>query len=592
MANVWLNVLFNVMYVLFSLVSLGLVGPFLGMLFGTVERVYDKPEAKFTSDYAIDFLYYNITRIIEAYGPNQALTFICLLIATAFLMRNLCRYFALFFMSPVRHGVIYDLRNAVYQKIIHMPLSFFSTNRKGDLISRMTSDINGIQTSIMKSLSMVVRDPLTIITYLFALVVMSPKLTGIVAILFPISAIIIGKIGKSLKRSSKKGQSKMGDLLSHLEEIFGGLRIIKGFVAEKQMEGKFDTINNEYRGIAIKMLRKKDLSSPISEFLSTIVMVIVMWVGGNLVLDGGEMEPQTFITYVIIFSQIISPAKAVTSAYYEIQKGNASAERVLEILDSENHIVDKPDAKAIKKFEKEIKIENVSFAYKKNKTVLNNINVTLTKGKTIAFVGASGSGKSTMADLVGRFYDVTSGSISIDGVDVRDYKMQDVRGLLGIVSQESVLFNDSVMNNITLGSKVVDKDRVISAAKIANAHEFIVNIDGGYDAKVGERGSSLSGGQKQRLSIARAIYKDPPILILDEATSALDTESEKLVQVAIENLMKNRTSLVIAHRLSTIQNADEILVLDAGEVVERGNHKDLFEAAGVYRKLCDLQSFD
>jgi subfamily B ATP-binding cassette protein MsbA len=486
---------------------------------------------------------------------------------------------------------VHDLRTDLHKKIISLPLPFFTEKRKGDLTSRLTSDLVEIEWSIMSSLEMIFKDPLNIIIYLTTLIIISPQLTIFVVILLPLTGILIGVIGRSLKKSSDRGQNKMGDLLSIIDENISGLRIIKAFDAEHHINSNFERESRNYKKIMTKLLRKKDLSSPMSEFLSTIVLVIVMWFGGQLVLMGeGNLSAEEFIGYILIFSQIIPPAKSLTSSYYFIQKGSAAAQRIYEVLDTENQISDAVNPKHIKLLNTQIDFKNISFKYDNNE-VLKNINFSIEKGKMIALVGQSGSGKSTLADLLARFYDLEKGKILIDNHEIKSIALTDLRSLMGIVSQESILFNDTIYNNIRLGKLDASKDEIINAAKVANAHQFILDSKNGYQTNIGDRGNKLSGGQKQRISIARAVLKNPEILILDEATSSLDTESEKLVQNALEKLMKARTSLVIAHRLSTIKNADEIIVLDKGVIVERGTHDDLISKNGHYKKLSKLQSF-
>lgn len=583
------NVLFNILTVLFSLVSITMIIPFLGLLFGTQQKVYQAPPLSLNADSIKENFYFLITEIIDEKGQVEALFFVCGLVLTMFFLRNLFRYLALFCLSPIRNGVVRDMRDELHKKVLTLPLAFYTEKRKGDIVSRMTADLVEIEWSIMSSLEMIFKDPLNIIIFLITLVALSPQLTIFVAILFPITGFLIARIGKSLKKSSQKGQSKMGDLLSIIDENISGLRMIKAFNSETKSQQSFQKNSDEYRSVMTKLLRKKDLSSPMSEFLSTIVLVCVMWFGGQLVLGRkSDLSPEEFIGYIVIFSQIIPPAKSFTNAFYHIQKGSASAQRIVEILDTENPIKDPINAVSKKSFEASIEMKNIFFQYE-DAVVSNNISFAIKKGQTLAIVGESGSGKSTIANFLPRFYDVDKGEVLIDNTNIKDISLQDLRSLMGIVSQESILFNDSVFYNITMGQENAKLEEVIEAAKTANAHEFIKEMSQGYQTKVGDRGNKLSGGQKQRIAIARAIFKNPPILILDEATSSLDTKSEKLVQDALKKLMKNRTSLVIAHRLSTIQNADNILVLKKGKVVEQGNHNDLLQQNGIYKSLHDFQ---
>tara|TARA_B110000879_G_scaffold112261_1_gene149992 strand:- start:488 stop:2251 length:1764 start_codon:yes stop_codon:yes gene_type:complete len=586
-----MNILFNILSVLFSLFSLTMVVPFLGILFETQEKVYNPPPLSLNTTALKENFYAIISSIVDEKGKVEALFFICILVLVTFFFRNLFRYLSLYSLTPVRNGVVHDMRMDLHKKVISLPLPFFNEKRKGDITARMTSDLVEIEWSIMSSLEMLFKDPLNIILYLATLIVISPQLTIFVVILFPVTGIIIGLIGRSLKESSDIGQKKMGDLLSIIDENISGLRIIKAFNAEAHINRNFEKDSFEYKSIMTKLLRKKDLSSPMSEFLSTIVMVIVMWFGGQLVLSNNSvLTAQEFIGYILIFSQIIPPAKSLTTSYYHIQKGSASAQRIYEILDAENEIVESENPKYIKLLNNQIEFKNLTFSYEKQE-VLKDIDFSIGKGKVVALVGQSGSGKSTLADLLARFYDINKGEILIDNNNIKEIALNDLRSLMGIVSQDSILFNDTIFNNIRLGNVNASEHEVIEAAKIANAHEFIKATENGYSTNIGDSGNKLSGGQKQRLSIARAILKNPEILILDEATSSLDTESERLVQDALDKLMHSRTSLVIAHRLSTIQNADEILVLENGRIIERGTHQELITQNGHYKKLSDLQSF-
>ena len=587
-----LNIFTNIISVLISLISLTMVIPFLGILFETQKKIYNPQPLSFNANAIKDNFYAIISSIIDEKGKIEALLFICLLVLFTFFFRNLFRYLALYFLTPIRNGIVHDLRMDLHKKIISLPLTFFNKKRKGDITARLTSDLVEIEWSIMSSLEMICKDPLNIIIYLITLIIISPELTIFVIILFPITGLIIGIIGRSLKKSSSQGQNKMGELLSIIDENISGLRIIKAFNAEKHINKNFEKNSAEYKSIMTRLLRKKDLSSPMSEFLSTLVMVIVMWFGGKLVLSGNTgISAEEFIGYILIFSQIIPPVKSLTSSYYHIQKGSAAAERIYAILDAENNIPNLRDSKKIKLINNNIEIKNVSFKYEKI-NILNDINLSIKKGKMIAIVGKSGSGKSTLADLLARFYDVNDGEILIDSCNIKEISIADLRDLIGIVSQESILFNDTIYNNIGLGKVNASQEEIISAAKIANAHDFILQTKNGYQTNIGDKGNKLSGGEKQRITIARAILKNPEILILDEATSSLDAESEKLVQEALGNLMKGRTSLVIAHRISTIKLADEIIVLDAGKIIEKGNHEELINQKGHYKKLFDLQSFN
>jgi ATP-binding cassette, subfamily B, bacterial MsbA len=586
-----LNVLFNLLTIVFSLFSLVLLIPFLNLLFGTDELVLEKPEFAFSIDTLRKMLDYHVSTIIIERGQVDALIVICIVILLAFFLRNLSRFFAMFFMSNVRVGAVQDIRNNIYKKILILPLSFYNKNKKGDIIARVSSDVQEVEYSIMSYLEMLVRDPVTIIAYFIFMMSMSPQLTLFVIVILPITGLLIGQIGRSLRRSSKIGQGRFAGMLSTIEESISGLRIIKAFNAIDYSDEKFRQQNSLYARLLISIYRRRDLSSPLSEFLSATVIVIVLWFGGRMVIaDQPDIQAAVFITYIAIFSQIIPPAKTFAQGFYSIQKGMASADRIFEILDAEEVIEEKHNAKDITDFKQQIEYREVVFKYEKE-DVLKKVNLSIEKGKIIALVGESGGGKSTMVDLLPRFYDVTQGAILIDGVDIRNYRIDQLRGLMGIVTQESILFNDSVFNNIAFGDTKATLEQVTEAAKIANAHAFIMELEDGYHTTIGDRGSKLSGGQRQRLSIARAVLRNPPILILDEATSALDTESERLVQDALAKVMSSRTSIVIAHRLSTIQHADEIIVMQKGSIAERGRHDDLIALGGLYKKLTDMQSF-
>ncbi|RLD60610.1 MAG: ABC transporter ATP-binding protein [Bacteroidetes bacterium] len=587
-----LNVIFNMLVIVFSLVSFVMLIPFLNLLFGKEALVTENPGLSFNPDSAMEYLNYFISQIIISQGKVQALIFICLFLLGTFFFRNLFRFLAMYYLANVRIGAVKGIRNDIYKKLLILPLSFYSEHKKGDIIARITTDVQEVEYSIMNYLEMIVRDPITIVAYFITLFLMSPQLTFFVIVLLPITGYLIGRIGRSLRKESKIGMEKFAGLMAIIEESISGLRIIKAFTAIDFSNERFTDLNRSYSKTLLKIYRTRDLSSPLSEFLSSTVIVVVLWFGGRLVLsDDPSITAAVFITYIVIFSQIIPPAKTFATGFYSIQKGLASAERVFEILDASEIIEEKADAKPKHTFEKEIEYRNVHFKYQ-DTYVLKNINCTIPKGKVIALVGQSGGGKTTFVDMLPRFYDTVKGEILVDGVSLKDYKINDIRSLMGIVTQEAILFNDSVFNNIAFGKENVDEEDVIKASKIANAHEFIEKMDNGYQSNIGDRGMKLSGGQRQRLSIARAVLRNPPILILDEATSALDTESERLVQDALAKVMSNRTSIVIAHRLSTIIHADEIIVLQKGEIVERGTHHGLLEKKGAYRKLHDLQTFD
>ena len=585
-----LNIVSNILTAFFTALSAPVIIPFFELLLGQKELILEKPDADSGLSGFVDLFKYEFSQLIRA-DQNKALLYACLFIVTVFFLKNIFLYLSHFFMAPVRNGVTRDLRQQIFDKILHLPLSFFSEERKGDLMSRMSSDVQEVESSILNVLVVVFREPLIIIGSLAFMLWISPSLTLFVLGLLIFTGVVIGGIGKSLKKTSFTVQSKLGSLISMTDEALSGLRIIKGFNAENYQADKFGKENNSYRNILTRLLWRRDLASPVSEFLGICTAVLLLWYGSKLVF-AENLNASTFMAFILAFFNVINPAKAFSKAYYNIQKGIAALHRVEEILDADELIKDKSDAQTLDSFKSFIEYKNVSFAYKNGDgNVLKAVDIKIPKGKSLALVGASGAGKSTIADLLPRFYDVEKGEILLDGINIKDYKLKDLRSLMGIVSQEAILFNDSIYNNIVFGKEGVTETDVIRAAKIANAHDFISKIEGGYNSNIGDRGTKLSGGQRQRITIARAILKNPDILILDEATSALDSESEKLVQQAFIELMKNRTSIIIAHRLSTIQHADEIVVMKNGEVIERGTHKDLIKKAGEYKKLVDLQGF-
>ena len=591
-----LNILFNLLYICFSFFSISLVIPFISILFGLVKPITVAPVLSFNTTSIINYFYYTIGVFMKIKGPIFALIFVSVLFVVFSLLKNTFRYFAMFFLAPIRNGIIRDLRNDIYHRLLILPLSYYSEQRKGDIMSRITSDLNEIEWSVVSVLQMIIKDPINVIVYLIILIFISPKLMLISLITFPISGFIITKIGKSLKRNSEKGQRQLGVLVSVIEESLTGLRIIKAFNVIDFAHERFKKFNNILFKIMVKIYRRRDLAAPLTETLAVIALVAIIFFGGNLVINK-KLTPEAMILFIVIFSQIIPPAQSSINAYYNLQRGMTAARRVNEILDAQEVIIEKENAISIKEFNKEIEYRNVGFNYsiddytKQDIEVLKNLNLIIPKGKIIAVVGPSGAGKSTLVDLLPRFYDCISGEIFIDNIPIKDLVISDVRGLIGIVSQDTVLFNDTVFNNISFGMTNIKEEDVIAAAKVANAHEFIIKMEKAYQSNIGDRGANLSGGQRQRISIARAVLKNPPVMILDEATSALDTESERYVQEALTNLMKNRTSIVIAHRLSTIQHADEIIVMNKGEIVERGNHNELFNQNGLYTRLVNLQSF-
>ncbi|MFW6351875.1 MAG: ABC transporter ATP-binding protein [Bacteroidota bacterium] len=585
------NVSFNFLSVVFSVFSVTMIIPVLGILFETQEIITEPVPWELSTKAIQHNFYYYISMLMIQLGNVYALVFVGLFALLMSFLKNGFKYAAMYKLAWIRNTVVKDMRNNLYIKSLRLPLSYHSNEKKGDLISRMTSDVQQIEHSVISSLEMVFREPITILVYLVTLLIISPQLTLVVFILLPLSGFIIGRIGKTLRATALKGQNKLGIILSVLEETLSGMRVIKAFNAEKKMQQRFFSLNSFYTLVMTKMYRRQYLATPISEFMGTAVVVIIIWFGGLLILDtNSSLTPQGFIAYLIIFAQIINPAKSFSTAYYNILKGMASADRIDDILKAEEKITDAPDAKPLKEFTRGIEFRNVSFRYDADE-VLKNIDLSIPKGKTIALVGQSGAGKSTLVDLIPRFYDATEGEILIDGIDLRKIRIKDIRSLMGNVSQEAILFNDTFFNNIAFGEYNISEEDVIKAAKIANAHEFIEKTPLGYYTNIGDKGNKLSGGQRQRLSIARAVLKNPPILILDEATSALDTESEKLVQEALGNVMKNRTSIVIAHRLSTVVNADMICVMHDGRIVERGAHDKLLSVDGYYKKLHGLQMF-
>ncbi len=586
-----LNFLFNLLSALFTVFSMVLLSPILEILFGMSEDVNEFIPWAANLDIIKNNLYYYVTLFKQANGPGLTLLFVGVFVIIATMLKVGFAYLGAFQAVYIRNGVVRDMREQIYSKMLKLALPFFSEERKGDIIARITGDVTEVENSIMSSLDMFLKNPVIIVVLLISMLIMSPSMTLFIFIVLPVAGFVIGRVGKTLKKVSREGQDKMGVILTVVEETLGGLRIIKAFNAEKKMNSRFNTEINEYRRIMNRLMRRRELAHPLSELLGTIVIIIVVWYGGSLILDqNSELSGPEFIIYLGIFYQIINPAKAFTTALYSIQKGLASMDRIDKILLADVTIKETPNAKHVSTLKNSIEYRSVTFAYDE-KVVLNNVSLTIEKGKTVALVGQSGSGKTTFVDLLPRFYDVLQGQILIDGIDLRNLKLHDLRDLMGNVNQDAILFNDTIYNNIAFGVETASMPEVIAAAKVANAHDFIIETEFGYDTVIGDRGSKLSGGQRQRLSIARAILKNPPILILDEATSALDTESERLVQEALENLMKNRTSLVIAHRLSTVRNADLICVFHEGEIVERGTHNELIEIDGRYKRLHSLQMF-
>ena len=588
-----LNIIFNILAAVLTLFSFAIIIPILEMLFQIKDVAYDymtmaDGDAK---DVIINNFYYYTQVVIQRWGASAALAMLATLLVIMTALKTGVTYLSSYFIVPMRSGIVRDIRNFVYDKITALPISFFTSERKGDVMARMSGDVAEIENSIMASLDMMFKNPVMIIVCLGMMIAISWQLTVFVLILLPLAGLVMGRVGKRLKRKSLEGQQQWGTLMSNIEETLGGLRIIKAFNAEDKVKKRFHRENDIFFNISNKVARRQSLAHPMSEFLGTAAIAIVLWFGGTLILNGmSSINAASFIYYMVIFYSIINPAKDLSKAMYAIQKGLASMERVDKILNADNPIKDPESPKAIGKLRGEINYNDITFSYGSN-TVIHNVSLNIPAGATVALVGQSGSGKSTMADLIPRFYDVDSGSITIDGIDVRDLLVHDLRSFMGNVNQEAILFNDSFYNNITFGVKEATMEQVIEAAKIANAHEFIMESEQGYDTNIGDRGCRLSGGQRQRLSIARAILKNPPILILDEATSALDSESEHLVQEALDRLMQDRTTLVIAHRLSTIKNADMICVMHEGRIVESGTHDELLALNRYYKRLVDMQKF-
>ena len=588
-------VFLNLLSAVFNIFSFTLLIPILQILFKMDNKVYEfipwDAAGEGLKDIAVNNFYYYVTRMIEINGPSLTLLFLGLFLAFMTLLKTSCYFASSAVMIPLRTGVVRDIRIMVYSKVMSLPLGFFSEERKGDIIARMSGDVGEVENSITSSLDMLIKNPILIVMYFGTLIITSWQLTLFTLLVVPGMGWIMGKVAKKLKRQSLEAQAKWSDTMSQLEETLGGLRIIKAFIAEQKMINRFTECSNEFRDATNRVAMRQALAHPMSEFLGTLLIVVVLWFGGSLILGNhSSIDAPTFIFYMVTLYSVINPLKEFSKAGYNIPKGLASMERVDKILKAENKIVEIPNPKPLNGLEEQVEFKDISFSYDGKKEVLQHINLTVPKGKTVALVGQSGSGKSTLVDLLPRYHDVQEGTITIDGVNIKDVRISDLRSLIGNVNQEAILFNDTFFNNIAFGVENATMEQVIEAAKIANAHDFIMEKEDGYHTNIGDRGSELSGGQRQRISIARAILKNPPILILDEATSALDTESERLVQEALERLMKTRTTIAIAHRLSTIKNADEICVLYEGEIVERGKHEELLAKNGYYKRLNDMQS--
>ena len=587
--NIVLYLFFNLFSILFSLVSLAMLAPFLKLLFYKEQLANDVPALNWSVESLLKYVNYYLSQLIIRQGEVYALGAICGIIIISVFFKNLFTYLSFRVLAPMRNYVMTKLRADLYSKILDLPIGYFTEQRKGDIISRMSNDANEVEWSVMSTLEGLIKDPLNIIIILIMLVMTSPVLSLFLLVLLPLTGFIIGRLSRSLKKQSTASQERLGTLMSILDETLGGLRVIKAFNAEKILQKKFIRNNEALNHIRNRMNFRKDLASPMSEFLGVLVLSCILWFGGKLVLDGEMgLEADSFITYILFFTQIINPAKSLSGSFYSAQRGSAAIQRIEEILKAPVTVTDNPNARTLTHFNHSIEFKNVSFSYE-DVTILKNINLTIEKGKTIALVGSSGAGKSTLADLIPRFHDVSNGELLIDGVNVKEYTLHSIRNLMGIVTQEPILFNDSIANNIALGMDDVNQPAIEQAARVANAYDFILRKEEGFDTNIGDRGNKLSGGERQRLTIARAVLKNPPILILDEATSSLDTESERLVQDAINNMMQQRTSIVIAHRLSTIRNADEIIVLQKGEIAERGTHDALLMKDGIYRKLVEMQ---
>lgn len=598
--DIVMNVIYNILYALFSTLSFIALIPMLDVLFKDAEKIVKEP--KLTSiweitSYGNDYLYFYITKLTNESGAQYALLLVVSIIISTFLLKNIFNYLALNHLMLLKNGVLKDLRNKMFDKIISLPISYYSEKRKGDMMARMLGDVNEVRNSFFNILELVIKEPMTIVFTIGAMIVISFKLTLFVFVFIPISGFIISKIGKSLKAKSKRAQDENGYLISVVEETLGGLKVVKSYNAEGSFTNKFNSSIQRLYRLTNSIGRKNNLSSPMSEFMGIVVIAILLWYGGNMVLvetfaDGSPLlEGSKFIAYMGLAYNILTPAKAISKASYQVKSGLAAAERVFDVLEVENTITDKENAIIKTSFDTSITIENINFKYEEE-NVLKNFSLEVPKGKTVALVGQSGSGKSTIANLLTRFYDVQEGSVKIDGIDIKDMTLESLRHLMGLVTQDSILFNDTIKNNILLGKQDATDEEIIAALKVANAYEFVKDLPNGIETNIGDAGGKLSGGQKQRLSIARAVLKNPPIMILDEATSALDTESEKFVQVALENMMQNRTSIVIAHRLSTIQKADKIVVMQKGEIVEQGTHDELLALNGTYSKLVMMQSFE